>query len=143
MNRCYSLALLSLVVAACDVPEPAVSQSSALDSLDGKERPEPPMLGAHSARGAAPGGASASSQMTWHNGAIMNSSAVTAIFWGKSWTNLSFVNDKFTGIDSFYFGYGGSNYAVASTEYTGTNGAVGAGVAYNGHRVDPTAAPTR
>src|SRR5258708_1571719 len=62
---------------------------------------EPPMLGLHKARGSGGGGGSTGSiNMTWHNGAILTSTSVTAIFWGVSWG--TFAGDKITGLDSFY-----------------------------------------
>jgi hypothetical protein len=48
--------------------------------------------------------------------------------------------DKIAGMDSWYLGFGGSNYAGTSDEYTGTNGQVTSSVSYGGHFVDSTAA---
>jgi hypothetical protein len=103
------------------------------------------MLGVHHARngGASPFGGGGSVLMTWHGGAILTSSAVKAIFWGGSWANPAFAGDKIAGLDSFYQGYGGSNYAATSTEYTGSNGRVGTAVAYGGSVIDTSAAPAR
>jgi hypothetical protein len=81
--------------------------------------------------------------MTWHNGAIMTSVEVRAIFWGKSWANSSFVGDKITGPDSFYAGLGGSHYAVASDEYTGTNGQVTSATISDAHLIDTSRGPKR
>lgn len=78
--------------------------------------------------------------MTYHGGVIMPTVVTKAIFWGQSWANSSFVGDKITGIDSFYSGFGGSNYAQISDEYTGSNGQVSATTAHQGHIVDPSAA---
>jgi hypothetical protein len=101
---------------------------------------EPPMLGIHWAKGyihpAKPRGGSP--DMTWHGGAILTTTAAQAIFWGTSWpTN---AGDKIAGMDSWYLGFGGSNYAATSDEYTGTNGQVTSSVSYGGHFVDSTAA---
>jgi hypothetical protein len=63
-------------------------------------------------------------QLLFHNGAIMTSAAVQAIFWGTSWSNPTFAGDKISGLASFYSGVGGSNYIGTNTEYTGTNGQV-------------------
>jgi hypothetical protein len=87
--------------------------------------------------------ASTGPDLLWHNGAIMNSAAVTAIYWGTSWANSSFVGDKINGLDTFYAGVGGSPYLGTTTEYTGTNGQVGNAVSYFGHVIDTTAAPKR
>ena len=78
--------------------------------------------------------------MTWHNGNIINSSAVTTIFWGTKWGNSSFERDKITGLDSWYTGFSNSNYAKISDEYTGTNGQVGPSNSYGGHVGDTTTA---
>src|SRR5437868_5224726 len=49
---------------------------------------EPPLMGAHWARDfVRPARHNRSPNMLWHNGAIMNSSAVTVIYWGSSWTS--------------------------------------------------------
>jgi hypothetical protein len=79
--------------------------------------------------------------MTWHGGAILVSNKTQAIFWGTSWT--SYTGDIITGLDTFFGGFGGSNYAKASTEYTGSNGQVTASSSYLGHVIDATAAPSR
>jgi len=103
------------------------------------KKPEPPALGLHWAKGAAhvAGAHRSSANMTWHNGAIINSSAVTAIYWGTSWT-LS--DPKISGLDTYYLGFTNSNYAKTSDEYTGTNGKIGPSNSYGGHVVDTTAA---
>jgi len=106
-------------------------------------RPEPPMLGIHWARGFDPfartgqAGHKPTPNMTYHGGKIMPSADATAIFWGPGWNN---AGDKITGLDSWYAGFGGSNYAKTSDEYTGSNGQVGPTVTYGGHLVDTTTA---
>jgi hypothetical protein len=86
----------------------------------------PPPLGIHWAKGVKPASTHGRSPlMLWHNGPILTDSAVRAIFWGTSWSNSSFVSDKISGLDSYYTGFSGSNYAKTSDEYTGTNGQVG------------------
>jgi hypothetical protein len=79
--------------------------------------------------------------MTSHGGAIMTTAAVTAIFWGGSWSNSTFAADKITGLDSYYQGFGGSGYAKTSDEYTGLGQQVSATTTYGGHVVDTSAAP--
>lgn len=93
------------------------------------------------AKGAKPGGGGSSALMTAHGGTVLTSSKTLAIFWGTSWSTNP--GDKITGMDSFFAGYGGSNYAKASTEYAGTNGQVTAVSTYLGHTLDGTAAPTK
>ena len=99
---------------------------------------EPPLMGAHWAREFAHTARHSNSpDMLWHNGAIMNSSAVTVIYWGSSWTSS---NPKVSGLESFYMGFSGSNYAKTSDEYTGTNGQVGSGNSYGGYVIDTSPA---
>jgi hypothetical protein len=100
----------------------------------------PPMLGVHQTRDAhsAGGTGGRSPAMLNHGGAILPSTTTQAIFWGTSWS--SYVGDKMTGLDSFYTGHGGSNFAKTVDEYSGTNGAVTAAGSYAGHVMDPTAA---
>jgi len=86
------------------------------------------------------GGGGRSPNMTWHSGSIMPSSVTGAIFWGNSWGSYS--GDKITGIDSWYTGHTGSNYAMTSDEYTGTNGQVGPFNTHIGHVIDTSAAPS-
>jgi hypothetical protein len=78
-------------------------------------------------------------QMFNHGGNVMPSVDVQAIFWGTSWSGYS--GDKFTGIDTFYTGLGGSNYAKTCNEYSGINGVpVGDTINYSGHVIDSSAA---
>jgi hypothetical protein len=84
--------------------------------------------------------ASSSPDMTWHSGTIMQTAKTEAIFWGSSWP--SYKGDKITGMDSWYTGFGGSNYAKTSDEYTGINGQqVTASISYLGHVTDGSVAP--
>jgi hypothetical protein len=127
------------------VASPAWAQSDkSANSETRNTRPEPPMMGKHLAKGLAnPGGGAAQSpNLIYHNGGIMpQGAAVRAIFWGSSWAS---GNAKVGGIDSFYFGVGGTNYLGTNTEYTQTGGQhVGTTVSYNGHYIDTTAAPRR
>jgi hypothetical protein len=133
-----------------DTPQPPIENgtldpSSAAKELNPDTTKEPPQLGLHMARGSggppSGGGGTSNVNMTWHNGSILTSTTVTAIFWGSRWSNATFVGDKFDGIDSFYSGLGGTSYAGTSTEYSGTNGQVGTAVSYNGHIIDTSAAP--
>jgi hypothetical protein len=52
---------------------------------------------------------------------ILDHTNTYAIFWGPSWTNQTFVGDKITTIQSFFAGFGGSNYANTVTEYGALN----------------------
>jgi hypothetical protein len=126
----------------------AFAQAPANDNAP-KTMHEPPPLGIHWAKGspqaqqaiqAARTAGARNANMSWHNGAIMTSSSTQAIFWGTKWGNSSFVSDKITGLNSWYGGFGGSNYAKTNTEYTGTNGTVGTSSSWGGYQIDTTAA---
>jgi hypothetical protein len=105
---------------------------------------DPPMLGVHWARGGEPArvsqARSRSPVMTYHGGKIMPTAVSKAIYWGPSWTNSTFVGDKITGLDSWYTGHSGSNYAKTVDEYTGTNGQVGATTTHQGYVIDSSTA---
>ena len=131
--RLYAVASLMLCTAL------ACAQQASPD-INAKHPGNPPALGIHWAKGVRHAKPQKNVNMTWHNGAIMTSSTVQSIFWGTSWANSSFVGDKITGLDSWYAGFGNSNYAKTSDEYTGTNGQVGASVSNGGHFVDTTVA---
>ena len=76
--------------------------------------------------------------MTYHGGKIMTTAVTKAIFWGTSWG--SYTGDKITGMDTWYSGFNGSNYAKTSDEYTGSNGQVGPTTTHQGHLIDTSAA---
>ena len=76
--------------------------------------------------------------MTFHGGKIMPQVNAEAIFWGRSWA--TYTGDKITGMDSWYQGFGNSNYAATSNEYLGSNGRVGSALTYAGHLIDPSVA---
>src|ERR1700757_4902634 len=83
---------------------------------------EPPMMGIHWARGFDPLSLvrKASRQqrqrrspnMTWHNGKIMTAAVTANIFWGTSWASSPGV--EISGLDYWYTGFSGSNYAATS-----------------------------
>ena len=79
-----------------------------------------------------------SPDMLWHDGPIMPDAVTKNIFWGKSWG--SYVGDEITGLDLWYRGFDSSVYAMASDEYTGTNGIVSPSTAHLGHLIDTSAA---
>jgi hypothetical protein len=109
---------------------------------------EPPMLGIHWVRGFDPLSLvrrasrqqrpRKSPDMTWYNGKILTTVATQSIFWGTSW--VTYLGDEITGLDSWYTGFSGSNYAATSDEYTGTNGQVSPNITYAGHVIDTSAA---
>jgi hypothetical protein len=86
--------------------------------------------------------------MTWHSGDIMTTAVTAAIFWGTSWADANFVNDKISGMEEFYQGFSNSHYAAASDEYTGIDSTrakdqVSPATTYIGHFVDTSGAPRR
>ncbi|MDQ6829985.1 MAG: hypothetical protein M3081_14085, partial [Gemmatimonadota bacterium] len=85
---------------------------------------------------------SRSALMTSHGGTVLVTNKTMAIFWGSQWSSPSFAQDKITGLDSFFDGFGGSAYAAASTEYIGSNGQVTTSSTYIGHVVDLSTAPS-
>jgi hypothetical protein len=139
VNGFMAMALMAFVfISPCRL----VAQGrSNVEQLEAKSQHEPPMLGIHWAKGFIHATSSRHSpNMTWHGGEIMNSSAVTAIYWGTSWASSQSAPDKINGLDLFYVGFSGSNYAQTSDEYTGTNGQVGPNNTYGGHIIDTTQA---
>lgn len=93
-------------------------------SAQDPQHPEPPALGLQWERGfahaARTGG---SSNLLYHNGPIVSTPTVQAIYWGTNWSNSSFTADKQTGLASFYNGWKGSSYANTNTEYNDSTGA--------------------
>ncbi len=138
MKKAWILA--AAISVACGGAVNSTTDSDNLDTTTGQGAHEPPMLGVHWAKGQG-GNAGSSPDMTSHGGPILTSSGTAAIFWGSSWANASFAGDKLGGIDSWYQGFGGSNYAATNTEYSGSNGQVGTGSTYLGSQVDTSAAP--
>jgi hypothetical protein len=134
--------VVSAFVVAGMCAAPAFAQSDrSIKTETQLQMPDTPMLGAHFARGvraAEVSQAPSNPNLIWHNGAIMTSSQVIAIYWGRSWTGS---NPKIAGLASFYAGLNASSYMNTNTEYTGTNGQVGKAVTYAGAYVDTTSAP--
>src|SRR5450755_2348183 len=137
--------LLSALVAQSFVGLAAAAEKSEVrlhdaDVEDLTLRDEPPMLGPHWSREHA-GSRQArirSANMTYHGGKIMATAVTKNIFWGPSWgTN---PGDKITGLDQFYVGHNGSNYARTVDEYSGSNGQVGAATSHQGHVIDTSTA---
>ncbi len=102
---------------------------------------EPPMLGVHWTKdmhAAKVHLARVAANMTYHKGKIMPTATTMAFFRGTSWATYS--GDKITGIDDWYNGFSGSNYAATVKEYTGTNGsAASSPTAHQGHFIDSAA----
>ena len=96
----------------------------------------------HDAKGAGGGSPKARyPDMTYHRGPVMPSAVVQPIFWGTSWALP--LNDKMSGLASFYQGYSNSTYAKTSGEYADSTGqVVGPALTYQDAVVDPSAAVT-
>src|SRR5207302_4043520 len=116
----------------------AIVSLTAQDVTNQKRHQGPPILGPHWAKGVHPARSGGSPDMTFHGGTVLTTTTTQTIFWGTSWATNA--GDKITGMDSWYEGFGGSNYAKTSDEYTGSNGQVLATVSYGGHFVDGTKA---
>jgi hypothetical protein len=143
MRAVLGLMCVAFTAVGCSAPiegDETVANEG-LSTIDGKGRPEPPMLGVHWAKDARPsgGGGGQSPLMSFHSGSVLTSTVTQAIFWGSGWGSYS--GDKFSGIDTWYEGFGGSHYSLASSEYTGTDGRVTGASSHLGHVIDTSAAP--
>jgi hypothetical protein len=137
--------LVFLVVAVClpvfafgQAADPAHSAPQDLSATG-----EPPMLGIHwihgfdpSARVHEAGHHGGSALMTYHGGKILPTAVTQNIFWGTSWAG--YTGDKITGLDAWFTGFNGSNYAKTSDEYSGSNGQVTAVTKPEAHVIDTT-----
>jgi hypothetical protein len=81
--------------------------------------------------------------LTWGGGGVLHGTKTQAIFWGSEWSSASFAGDKLTGLDSFFSGYSGSNFAGTVTEYYDSTGHVSNQSTYLGHTIDTSAAPSK
>jgi len=143
-----------LSVAACSFESgsqdpPAIDDDTLIDA-QAEAQPEtfsnpysyPPMLGRHFAKHVGQGGGSRSVNLSWHRGEVVSSTLfVRPIFWGTSWNDGTFVNDKLLGLQSFYSGLDNSYYAGTNTEYKGSTGFVSTSVQYTGFLTDLSPAP--
>lgn len=80
--------------------------------------------------------------LTNHGGSVLHTSKTKAIFWGSQWSSSSFASDKIGGIDLFFSGFSGSEYASTGNEYSDSTGHVTSTSTYLGHVLDLSAAPT-
>jgi hypothetical protein len=82
--------------------------------------------------------------LAYHGGRILPHVVTKSIFWGPSWGNSLFVADKIAGLDAWYTGHNGSNYAKTVDEYYDTVSGghqIGAtGFQHQGHVVDVSTA---
>jgi hypothetical protein len=145
MNKRYVIAAAAIFAAACSDNDQTPTSPSANPSLATGEngmhgKPEPHVF---LRRGFARPNKGGSPNMTFHGGPVLPASKSLAIFWGSSWNTASFADDKITGLDSFFGGFGGSTFAGTNTEYAGTNGQVTTAMSYLGHTIDASAPPSR
>jgi hypothetical protein len=146
----YIAVFAMLSMALCASGQAFSQSESTVEDLSKPAGVEPPMLGIHWARGFEPNfrareaahgsRPNKSPNMSYHGGKIMTTAGTANIFWGSSWSNLTFVGDKISGLDTWYTGFDRSNYAKTSDEYTGTNGQVGAATTHLGHVIDTSPA---
>lgn len=144
--------LLACCLGALAITASAQEQGNKVQDLN--VQTGPPMLGIHWARDFQPNARANETAkdlkasrpnsnpiMTYHGGVIMPTVNATPIFWGTSWPTDK--SDKISGIDLWYGGFGNSNYAKTSDEYTGSNGQVGPTLApadsSKAHIIDGTA----
>jgi hypothetical protein len=128
-----TIAVVALAVSAADAAGPSINAA-----------PQAGIVWTHGQTNAAGHARRTSSpNLIYHGGSVMTSTTeVFPIFWGSSWP--SYGGDEISGIDSFYGGVGGSNYAKTNTEYTNGSGThVWPGVHANGHVIDGSPAPTQ
>lgn len=149
MRKTFLAALALAAVSGSAAAEPRIVANTVDPATDAfLKQSGPPVLGPHwtrefAERHPALGGGilKRSPNMTYHNGKIMPTVVSKAIFWGPSWANASFAGDKITGLDGWYTGHKGSNYAATANEYTGTNGQVGSTtLTHQGHIIDTSKA---
>jgi hypothetical protein len=133
---CLAAASMAVPANARDVRDAGSTPSASAKVGPGVAGPARGLVRPHGAKGG--GGGKPTPNMSYHGGVIMTTAVVRAIFWGTSWGTSP--GDKVTGMDSFYTGFNGSNYAKTSDEYTGTNGAVSPSSTYQGHVIDTSAA---
>lgn len=140
-----TLRTITLLILLCTACVSAFSQTdSSVNNDNSAVQSAPPIIGITWAKDGVPEQfgqpARRSPNMTYHSGKIMPTAVSKAIFWGPSWGNSGFVGDKISGLDTWYIGHSGSNYAITVDEYTGTNGRVGSSTTYQGHLIDTSTA---
>jgi hypothetical protein len=129
------ITLLSLMTFALALSTGPLFAQGKSDNSNGNEGKEPPDARIHWARGL-DRPQRGSPNLIWHNGPIMTTAQVTAIFWGPSWGSKSFSGDKISGMDTFYGGIGFSTYAHTTDEYTAGNTSITDNITYTGNLVD-------
>jgi hypothetical protein len=113
-------AAVVVIFAACSendqtptAPSDGPSLATGDNGMHGK--PEPHVF---LRRGFARPGGGGSPNLVYHNGPVLTASKAQPIFWGSSWNSASFADDKISGLELFFQGFGGSNFAGTNTEYS-------------------------
>lgn len=121
---------VALSVYACEKSTPTevapplpVEASSATAAATGIDQSPKGGVLIRKSSSAGDGGATTSTRgpLTPHSGLILDHTNTYAIFWDPAWTtNPQFTGDKITSLQSFFAGFGGSNYSNTLTEYGAT-----------------------
>ena len=136
MNKVALLAVLPLALGAC------LDNADDESSIDQAATGELGLHGApehlfHDRGNARPGGGGGGSSplLIDHGGPVLTTNKTMAIFWGN-WSN---PGDKISGLDTFFGGWGNSQLAGASTEYSGIQKTS----TYLGHAIDSSTPPRK
>lgn len=68
----------------------------------------------------------------YHGGLIMNTTVIKSIFWGPTWKAASYVGDQISGMSTFYIGYANSDYSREIRQYNGKNGLISSTTSFQG-----------
>jgi hypothetical protein len=133
-----AFASIAMFAAGCGAQSDAVDDEQ---SLNGAPEPAPP--GAHgflAREYAKSGGSSSSPILNYGGGPLLITNKALAIWWGD-WSS---PGDVITGMDSFFNGLNGSNFAATSDEYTDASGThITTSTTFLGNVYDTSAAPKR
>lgn len=135
MRRVAMVSVVSIMAACSGQPEDPVSSVESLDEQHGSAPPHVFLQsGALRVR--------RSALMSLHGGDVLPTNVTHPIFWGAEWKSATFAGDKLSGLDKFFAGYGGSNFAGTCTEYSGSSGDFVTGTSsYPGYVIDGSSAP--
>ena len=142
MKTRYLIAAAAILAAACSDNNQAPTAPSASPSFETGDngmhgKPEPHVFlqrGFARPRGGSP-------DLVFHDGPVLTASKAFAIFWGSTWNTSP--GDKISGLETFFQGFGGSNFAGTNTEYSGTNGKVTTAMTYLGKTIDASQPPSK
>jgi hypothetical protein len=137
--------ILIAVISGCGGYEPGAAEEALSDdnALNGKPEPNAHV---HYQRGqnGHTGGGGGSALMSLHGGDVMPTNNTYAIWWGSQWSSANFAGDKITGMERFFRGMNGSNYAGTGSEYAGVDGvSVSKTSQFQRHYYDTSSAPNK